>query len=706
MLVGGGHSHVQVVKRLGMQSIPGVRVTLISEQPLAAYSGMLPGCIAGQYTESDMHIQLLPLCAMSGVRFIQGSVCGLDLQQHTIRFFDRPPLHFDVLSLNCGAQPLVLPQQGIAVKPISDFLPAWRAALAAMQCDPDIASTISVVGAGAGGVELAFACRTALPERVSITLYGPQLLGDHCEAARRQVRRALVERGIEYVQERFSLTRAEDGHPVFWVTDVKAPAWVAESGLEVDELGFVRVDEQLRSVSHSQVFAAGDVAHLSGQQRPKAGVYAVRAGKVLATNLAYAAQELAMVGRKHRYRAQRGHLNLINCADGTAIASRGRWAFRGRLWWRLKDSIDRAFIARFNDLPEMPKPTMSVSDALQAELPDESMRCGGCGAKVAAEPLRRVLARLPTQDAAYVSLGIGDDAAQITNQGTQTLLTVDGFRAMLDDPYLFGRITAHHSLNDIFAMAAQPTAALAFVTLPLMAANMMEEELFQVLSGAVSVLNEASVPLVGGHSAEGAELSLALTVLGSADAQTLTKGGAQPGDALILTKALGTGILLAAAMRGESDANGFSTCLASMDQSNARAVAILQRCQVNALTDVTGFGVLGHLGEILRASDLGGCVRVASVPVLPGTAAAMAAGVRSSLHGANEQALADYAIAQSLVTDARLGVLVDPQTSGGLLACVPAARADECVQALQQAGYAEAAIIGRTMPSGTLEITE
>ena len=688
-----------------MQPIPGVRVTLISEQPLAAYSGMLPGCVAGQYTEADIHIQLLPLCAHSGARFVQGTVCGLDLPAQKVRFNDRPPLHFDLLSLNCGAQPMASPQQGIAVKPISQFLPAWDRAVAEMQRASEGVSRISIVGAGAGGVELAFACRTALPESIGITLYGEKLLKEHSKATRRHVRRSLLERGIDHIQERFTPAQAQDGHPVFWVTDVKAPAWVADSGLECDPLGFVRVDEHLRSVSHPKVFAAGDIAHLSGQERPKAGVYAVRAGKVLANNLASASQELPMVGRRSRYRAQRDHLNLINCADGTAIASRGRWAASGRIWWQLKDYIDRAFISRFNDLPAMPAPATVVSDALQAELPDEAMRCGGCGAKVAAEPLRRVLARLPKQHAAYVSLGIGDDAAQITNQGSQTLLTVDGFRAMLDDPYMFGRITAHHSLNDIFAMAAQPTAALAFVTLPLMAAHMMEEELFQVLSGAVGVLNEASVPLVGGHSAEGAELSLALTVTGTAPAQTLTKGGAQLGDKVILTKALGTGVLLAAAMRGESDSSGFSACIESMNQSNSDAVAIFQGCQVSALTDVTGFGLLGHLGEILRASSVGAQVSLSSTPVLSGAEAAMLAGVRSSLHAANRQVLADYSLVQSLSADILLGVLVDPQTSGGLLATVAAAKADECIHALHQAGYGKAAIIGQITATGTSEVT-
>ena len=703
--MGGGHSHVQVVKYFDMHPAPGVRVTLISEQAIAAYSGMLPGCLAGQYQADDIHIKLMPLCAHAGVRFIQAQVSGLDLHNNRIVFDDRPPIAFDVLSINCGAQPRVVPELGIAVKPISDFLPTWHQALATIKNSGNVATTLSVVGAGAGGVEIALASRAALPDQAAIRLYGPQLLKDHSPAARRQVRKVLAEKRIEHIGERY---QPEDKQPperhVFWVTEVKAPGWVAGSGLDVDDQGFVRVDECLRSISNDNVFAAGDIAHLMSQQRPKAGVYAVRAGPVLARNLGHAAQGLALHGRKHRYVAQRSHLNLINCADGTAIASRGWWASRNRLWWWLKDRIDRAFIARFNELAVMPDTPMTVSAALSADLPDETMRCGGCGAKVAAQPLRRVLARLPKQEAAYVSLGIGDDAAQIVNQSDQTLLSVDGFRAMIDDPYRFGRIAAHHSLNDIYAMAAQPTAALAFVTLPLMATHLMEEELFQVLSGAVSVLNAAGAPLVGGHSAEGAELSIALTVTGSGSTQALTKGRARQGDVLILTKALGTGVLLAAAMRGNGNGDSLTSCVASMDQSNATAVTVLQQHGARALTDITGFGFLGHLGEMLRASELGVSLNYAAIARLPGAAAALAAGVRSSLHRANELVLRDYQISENISSEPGLGLLVDPQTSGGLLAAVPAEQASPCVAALHAAGFAAAQVVGELQQPGRQNI--
>ena len=694
---------MQVVKYLGMNPISGVRVSLISEQTQAAYSGMLPGCLAGQYESAQMHIRLLPLCAQSGVRFIQAQVSGLDLINNRVLFEDRPPLAFDVLSLNCGAQPLATPRQGVAVKPISKFLPAWQQVLRQIQQGGQTA--ISIVGAGAGGVELALASRAALPRDVQIKLYGSQLLKDHSTSARKRVNKILAKKRIEYVKQRY--TSDAHGQPddqVFWVTDVQAPAWVADSGLSVDAHGFVRVDKQLRSVSHSHVFAAGDIAHLLHQERPKAGVYAVRAGVVLARNLSRVAQGLGLSGPKHRFKAQTTHLNLINCADGTAVASYGPLASHSRFWWWLKDRIDRAFIAKFNDLPEMPDPQFKVSEGLQDELPDETMRCGGCGAKIAAEPLRRVLARLPKQEAAYVSLGIGDDAAQISNQSSHTLLSVDGFRSMIDDPYMFGRIAAHHSLNDIYAMAAQPTAALAFVTVPLMAPRMIEEELFQVLSGAVSVLNTASVPLVGGHSAEGAELGVALTVTGNGSGRALTKGSAQQGDVLILTKALGTGVLLAAAMRGEDDVNGFTAAIQSMDQSNEGALSILLQHGVRALTDVTGFGLLGHVSEMLRSSGLGVSLHLSAVALLPDVVNASTRGVRSSLYKSNALAIADYQINTNTQRNAALDVLVDPQTSGGLLAAVPPDCAEQCVMALHRAGYPAAAAIGELCAPDRQEI--
>ncbi len=701
VLVGGGHSHVQVLKFFAMRPVPGVRLTLITRDLETPYSGMLPGCISGVYSEDDIHIKLGPLCQFANARLLHAEVTGLDVQAQHVRLKGRPEVRYDVLSLNSGAVPVPPHADAITVKPIGQFLPKWRAIRQEIREDQNLV----IVGGGAGGVELAMSARGVLPKGVGITLVSPQLLPGHNASAVKKTQARLAQLDINWVRERAAgeqdgqlvLQGAENipADYVLWVTDVAAPAWIKESGLLADERGFLSVDEYLRSVSADNVFAAGDVAHLQGQERPKSGVYAVRAGAILAGNL-----RLRVLDEPLKpFRAQREHLALIGSGDGRAIASRAGWAAEGRFWWWLKDRIDQAFMRKFNDLPVMSEEILQISENLRQALPKQLMRCGGCGAKLAADPLRRVLQRLPEQGSAQVILGIGDDAAQITNQAGSTLLTIDGFRAMVDDPYLFGRIAAHHSLNDIFAMAARPTSGLAFATVPLMAEALMEEELYQLLRGVVDVLNAHDVPLVGGHSAEGAELSIGLTITGEPGAHILHKGGAAVGDHLILTKPVGTGVVLAAAMQGLASSASVAAVQASMDMSNAPAVAVFEEAGASALTDVTGFGLAGHLGEMLRACGLGVVLDLSSIPLHAGVVELLGT-VQSSLQQANELALQDFELQGVLsFADARIRALADPQTSGGLLAAVPIESAQQCVRNLCELGFA-AADIGEIAEQG------
>ncbi len=676
-----------------MRPQPGVRLTLICRDLQTPYSGMLPGCISGAYSERDIHIQLPPLCQFAGARLIHDEVSGLDLSQDRVCFTSRPDLRYDVLSLNTGAVPKQPHPSAVTVKPISRFLPKWRE----IKDNVEAGQVIVVVGGGAGGVELALTARRVLPSSVALKLVSESLLPGHNPGVIDKAQQAFNRHGIEWVRARaetestgalvLSGQQNLDADYVLWVTDVQAPPWLAESGLATDMRGFVSVDQHLRSVSHANVFAAGDVAHLVGQERAKSGVYAVRAGPFLAANL----RRVVSGKTLKTFRAQTQHLALIGDGHGAAIASRGNWSAQGSLWWWIKDKIDRNFMNKFNHLPKMNEVKPKLPDTLADSLPEQLMRCGGCGAKLAADPLRRVLARLPEQANANVELGIGDDAAMLKTQGS-TLLTIDGFRAMLDDPYRFGRIATHHSLNDIYAMAAHPTAALAFVTVPLMAEALMEEELFQLLRGVTDVLNSHGVPLVGGHSAEGLELGIGLTVTGTATAHTLFKQGAKPGDHLLLTKPIGTGVVLAAAMQGDAPAESLAAVQASMDHSNAAAVQHFINADAHALTDVTGFGLAGHLGEVLRASNAGVRLQLADVPLFEGAAELLTA-TQSSLQQANELALHDYMLQGSIKpNDSRLRALADPQTSGGLLAAVPPAQAPACLQALLAAGYSAADI--------------
>ncbi len=697
VLLGGGHSHVQVLKSFGMRPEPGVRLTLITPTLETPYSGMLPGCVSGIYSEADIHIELAPLARFAGARLIHAPATGLDLDNQRVEFHGRPPLGFDFLSINIGAVPVPPHAQAVTVKPISLFLPKWRALAATITSG----QRLVIIGGGAGGVELALAARATLPAGVHIDLVGQTLMPGHGAAARSQIERVLKERSIGWTAGRVSAESADGIHlddgrkleadEVLWVTNVAAPAWLGEAGLAVDASGFVSVDRHLRSVSHPEVFAAGDIAHLQDQERAKSGVYAVRAGPYLAENLRRATRGSPL----KTFRAQRQHLALLGTGTGEAIASRGAWAARGRLWWQLKDRIDRRFMEKFNQLPEMDEAAPDVPEHFRDALPESDMRCGGCGAKLAADPLRRVLDRLPAQVDERVRQGIGDDAALIQHGSDAVVLTIDGFRTMVDDPYLFGRIAALHSLNDAFAMAAAPVSALALVTVPLMAEKLMEEDIFQLMRGITDVLAEHGAVLAGGHSAEGADLSVGLAVTAQPGARTLYKGGGQMGDRLILTKPLGTGVVLAAAMRGKAPSQVLAEALTAMDTSNAPAVQILLDHGATAMTDVTGFGVAGHLGEMLRAANLGVELNLPDVPLLRG-AADLIGDITSSLQAANELALADFTLKGVRPDDARLRLLADPQTSGGLLAAVPDAEA--CLADLAAAGYAASDIGAITSP--------
>ncbi|MCZ6619531.1 MAG: FAD-dependent oxidoreductase, partial [Gammaproteobacteria bacterium] len=476
VLVGGGHSHVQVLKSFGMRPLAGVRVTIVSRELNTPYSGMLPGFVAGFYPWRDIHIDLGPLANFAQARLVNGEVVGLGLDEGRIKLRNRPDLHYDILSINSGAVPVGVGDKGIPVKPIGRFLPRWDQ----VKRQARSGEQIVIVGGGAGGVELALAMRQSLAAGIEISLITERLLDGYNRRVRNFLSRELTSRGVrltvgvsvegvEGTRVYTSDGQSFSGDYVFWVTGVQAPAWPGEAGLATQAEGFIEVHNTLASVSHPEVFATGDIAALTGQPRPKAGVFAVREGPVLADNLRRALTEKPL----RVYRAQKRFLSLIGTGDGRAVASKGPFSGWGRWAWRWKDHIDRKFMERFTRLPEMQVSTPNLAPALQADAPD-AMRCGGCGAKLGADPLARVLARLPSQKFEHVRLGIGDDAAVLEHRNGNLALTVDGFRSLVTDPYLFGRIAAHHSLNDIFAMGARGTGALALATVPLMAEIMME----------------------------------------------------------------------------------------------------------------------------------------------------------------------------------------------------------------------------------------
>ncbi len=592
-------------------------------------------------------------------------------------------------------------EHAIPVKPIAQFAARWEGLLARAADMPRV--RLAVVGGGAGGVELALSAHHRLSglcrERPDVTLVTKgELLPSHNRRVRRVFERVFAARGMALLTGT-QIIRVEPGELVcadgrrivfdeaLWVTDAGAALWLAETGLPLDRRRLCRnrrdpgLDRAIR-----EIFAAGDVATIPKHPREKAGVYAVRQGPPLAENLrrALSGQHL------HRAVPQRRGLALIGTGDGRAVASRGPFCAEGAYLWRLKDWIDRRWMRRYQELPQMP-----------SEPGEEPMRCGGCAAKVPAAILGRVIERLRPATKEIVAIGLGnpDDAALIEFPGAPPLLqTVDFFRAMIDDPYLFGRIAANHALADIYAMGGRPETALAIAALPPARPEIVEQDLYHMLRGALDVLEPAGAVLVGGHSAEGAELGLGFAVTGQARAgRLLRKGGLRAGDRLILTKPLGTGIILAADGRALAPAKAVADALASMLQPAEPAADCLIAHRATACTDVTGFGLVGHLSEMLRASGMDAALDPDAVPALDGALALIERGVESSLHAENLASLA--ALDDASTAGPIASLLIDPQTAGGLLAGVPAAFAASCLAELRDLGY-RAAIIGRVEAMG------
>ncbi|MGI9410862.1 MAG: selenide, water dikinase SelD, partial [Hyphomicrobiaceae bacterium] len=583
------------------------------------------------------------------------------------------------------------------------------------------------VGAGAGGIELALSVRYAIRRllrkaeiggspRICIVSGESDVLSSHNPQVRKTFRTIIDKRGIELHLNSYVERVGADGvhtardsiklDEIIWVTGASAPAWIARSGIARDERGFMEVDPNLQSTSHPEIFGAGDIVSVVGYPRPKSGVFAVRQGPPLEANL-----RRAVLGHEPReFRPQRAFLSLISTGGKHAVASRGGWSVAGNWVWQWKDGIDRRFMDKFNKLPEMTadprRPVAKLPAALataevQQQLGDQDMRCGGCGAKVGAATLTSILEGLDVAERSDVVAGLNspDDAAITTAPpGRHVVQTIDAFRAMVDDPFVFGQIAANHCLGDVYAMAAEPQTAMAVATLPAGLPEKTAALLGDLMAGATSVLNEADCALVGGHTGEGAELSLGFAITGHADPDKVTrKSGLEAGDTLIVTKPLGTGTIFAAEMRAKAKGRWVQGAIAMALQSNRDAAGVLQDFDVHACTDVTGFGLIGHLSEMLAVADVAAWLDPDKVAALDGALECISAGFVSTLQDENLRKRDIVAGIDHRIDDPAIQLMFDPQTAGGLLAGVPTSAATDCIIELRAAGYPQAATIGEVI---------
>lgn len=738
VLIGGGHAHVYVLKSLAMNPCEGARVTLIAKDLHTPYSGMLPGLVAGHYSWEETHVDLEPICRSGNFRIIHDEAVGIDhANKRVLMRSGRPGARFDVCSVDVGITPRASDVAGAnehatPVKPIFGFNARWEAMLARVleggkKCD------VCVVGGGAGGAELALSMRYRMREELkkrgldenlaAFTLVTRgKLMPSHAKGVRKTFLKVFDEAGVRVIEDD-GVARAEsktlvlqsgreiNADECIWCTQAGAAKWLKEStDLALDDDGFIAVNATLESTSHQHVFAAGDVANVLKHPRPKAGVFAVRQGPPLDKNIRRALLGKSLVD----FTPQKLFLGLITIGGKSAVLSYGNYAFGGigpvgeRLW-RWKDKIDRKWMKMYQEMPDMKEEAIDASplalaagEETIAALRAVPMRCGGCGAKVGATVLSRVMKRLepiPTNKNVEVGIDQPDDAAVVSvPPGMVGVQTVDYFRAFVDDPYIFGQIAAVHALGDCWAMGADPHAALAIATVPYGLETQVEETLYQMMAGACSILRDAGCGLAGGHSSEGAELSLGFSVHGAAPREKLMKkGGMKAGHKIILTKPVGTGTLFAADMRSKAQGRWISNALNSMRQPSAVAAKTLFDHGATSCTDVTGFGLLGHLVEMCKGSNAAAVLDMDAVPILPGALECVESGITSSLQPANVRLSRAVANPSTASGAPKYPLLFDPQTAGGMLASVPSENASAAVDALRAAGYPHTTIIGEVL---------
>jgi selenide,water dikinase len=436
------------------------------------------------------------------------------------------------------------------------------------------------------------------------------------------------------------------------------------------------------------VFAVGDTGTIRGEELPKAGVYAVREGPVLWENIRRHLRGEALVD----YVPQRRFLKLLNTGDGRAVVSYGSLGTSGRWCWRWKDRIDRRFMQMYQSygVANMVPPSNDIA-------PDP-MRCVGCGGKVPSLVLSNVLRKLeiPQHEAVQLGIDAADDVAVVSLPERRPLITtIDFFAPPIDDFYTAGRIALLNAASDLFAKGAYAVAALASITLPVGSQQAQERLLFELLSGALAELRAMRATLVGGHTLEGPRVTIGFTMFGDAHGRPLrVKSRLRPGDVLVLTKPLGTGVLLAAHAQAKCRAEWFDPLMSSMLTSNQQAAKLFDEFDVASATDVTGFGLAGHLHEMLAASRLDAHVALYSLPMLPGAAELFADGMESTMAPSNRQMEAHMDAPVALRQSPAFAALFDPQTSGGLLVGVSQDRAAPFVERLSGLVKQPVAIIG------------
>lgn len=689
------------------------RITLVNPSTEQLYSSMLPGLISKNYSFDESSIDLIKLTLSAKCRFFRDTLVAIKPDKKIILFKERGYIEYDILSLSTGSDTKIIPgsknSNFLNLKPFHSFLFDFEAWINSFRCNKQ-RLRIGVIGGGIAALEIILAVKARLESHIKKRAFHTKLdiffltkeksLFESLNfLLKKQCLKTVNENKITVVPS--FLASKIIGNHVFTpegnsfqldlgilATGPSPQPWTKMSGLPLCENGFIRVNNDLTCEHFENIFVTGDAASLHGYPKlPKSGLIAVRQGQTLVKNIRKKLDKKPLLP----YKPQVLQLSLIRTAADDAIVSYSQLALKGAIFWHLKNFIDLNFINKFKSFKKMKK-----NETLQTGLQIE--RCGGCGSKVGANILRGVLEEFKN-DQSFSNIGDMDEDAgfSISYSDKLNLHTIDGFRQLIDEPYDMGVITAHHSVSDITAMGGTPKTALALVGVTLNDEKLMKNDLRLALRGLLDGLKAYSVKVIGGHTNEAESISLGLAINGVIDEdRIIKKNGIQLGDRIILTQAIGAGVIFAGLMVGHTKGKWLNQVINEIKQRKDNISDFIGKF-ANGCTDVTGFGLVGHLAEMTKNNPYGIIINLEKIPFFEGAEELSSNKVKSSLFPQNIDVL--YEVSRNIKNDPRFDLCFDPQTAGGFLLSIKADKANHCVETLRKLGYSRCCEIGAVVDS-------
>ena len=681
VLVGAGHANIQVLKKLTMKNYEGLQIITINNGYTSLYSGMTPGLIENYYVLEDASINLAKLCKNAGSVFINDEVIKLDEKKNIIYLKKHPPIKYNLLSLNIGCQSkindLEISKEAeiIKVKPISNLVNKINSIEKLILKEKVI--SCSIIGGGIGGIEIAFALQSRYQNSIKLNLFADQNNIEKNINSRtyKKLIALLSYKNINFVNSRIKNIKenhVEDEEGKKFPTRISIIStgamslpWIIDSGLSLDESGFINVNSFLQSESHKNIFATGDIASLNYQIRAKSGVMAVRQGEKLKENLF----RFLLNKDPIHFKPQSSWLCLIGTGGKNALLNWGQFTIHGKLIWQLKELIDRKFVEKFS----FENPMNNLKDIIKLPLSDKiinqinlKMRCEGCGSKLSKDDLSDYLHNTNSLNAEVLS-----DAATIhitSNKFTQSIDHIKYFAEM--NPYNFGRIAYLHSQNDILSAGSEVNSFSVSLGLPYNENEAQKYFLEYFMQGINSESEIDKSIFASGHTYTSEEPGITINMNGIKILDTF-KNQAVEGDLIYLTKPLGIGFLMAAFNHNSINltARVYEKIINNMLISNKSAFAIAKKYNAKPLTDISGFGLGSHLIDICKSSNLSASLKLNREIVIDGCLEDLKLYKSSAYEDNRNNAISEIEILDDNNKEIHniSKILFDPQTSGPLL---------------------------------------